>query len=394
MNLTEIHNGAQEATNGTPGQEPEKSTFDVIMLTSVHSATDDRIFHREAKTLVEAGFSVAVVGRHVRSEYLDGIWVDALPAVSTRSQRMLLGWTVLIRGLRLGGKLFFIHDPELLIIGLLLRCAGKQVVYDCHENLYLQVLQKTWIPKWARWALVPVLWTAEWLASRMLSGVVVAVDSMTDRFPRGRTIAVRNYPTTGAMKRLTQGPPLHLRADVVIYAGGLSRIRGIRELVEAFRGPELKHAHLWLVGAFEDSNFEQEILASLPANVQWLGWREHTEVLELYQEAKIGAILLHPTPSHRRALPVKLLEYFGAGLPVVASNYPELSSMVGECGLCVDPVNPVDIRRAIVSLLSNPAKMAEMSAKTRARAMSTTCWEKEAERLINFCATRISARSD
>src|SRR5580658_540874 len=141
MNLTEIHNGAQEATNGTPGQEPEKSTFDVIMLTSVHSATDDRIFHREAKTLVEAGFSVAVVGRHVRSEYLDGIWVDALPAVSTRSQRMLLGWTVLIRGLRLGGKLFFIHDPELLIIGLLLRCAGKQVVYDCHENLYLQVLQ-------------------------------------------------------------------------------------------------------------------------------------------------------------------------------------------------------------------------------------------------------------
>jgi glycosyltransferase involved in cell wall biosynthesis len=359
--------------------------FDLVMLTTVHRATDDRIFHREAKTLVESGLSVCVMGPHDKSGLIDGVWVDALPVQDCRRRRFALGWVVLQKCIRTNSKLFLFHDPELFGVGLILRLLGRHVIYDCHENLDLQVLQKTWIPEWARKSTAATVRITEWLLSRLLSGVIAASPSILCRFPRNRTILVRNFPTTEAMERLAGGVSVDRRADIVIYAGGLSRIRGIKELVEAFRDPQLTNAELWLVGAFDDKNFREEILNSLPPNAKWLGWREHTEVLKLYPQAKAGAVLLYPTPSHRGALPVKLFEYFAAGLPVVASNYPEMISLVGDCGLCVDPKNVKEVRAALVTLFSDPRKTGEMSALARARALDSMSWSREGERLTSLC---------
>jgi len=359
--------------------------FDVVMLTTVHRATDDRIFHREAKSLAEAGLSVCIVGPHDRSGLIEGIWVSALPVQRDRRQRLALGWAVLRRCLRTDSKLFLFHDPELFGVGLLLRLLGRKVIYDCHENVHLQVLQKTWIPVWARKPIAFTVRITERSLAKLLSGIIAAAPSIGDRFPADRTVLVRNFPTASAMKCLGGGPPINRRADVVIYTGSMSRIRGIRELVEAFGGPELRHVELWLVGDFHDDDFREEILRSLPPNAKWLGSMEHGDVLKLYQQAKLGAVLLHPTPSHRNALPVKLFEYFGAGLPVVASNYPEMVSLVGPCGFCVDPRNVKEVRAAIVNLLADRTKMSEMSTLARERVLNTMSWQGEAERLTNFC---------
>lgn len=376
--------------SGSPLREksvshPRSLHFDLVMLTTVHRATDDRIFHREAKTLVEAGMSVCVMGPHDNSRFIDGVWVDALPAQNSRKRRFALGWVVLQRCLRTNSRLFLFHDPELFGVGLILRLLGRHVIYDCHENLDLQVLQKTWIPKWARKSTAATVRITEWLLSRALSGVIAASPSMLGRFPRNRTILVRNFPTAEAIECLAGGLSIDRRADIVIYAGGLSRIRGIKELVEAFSDPQLTNAELWLVGAFDDENFRDEILNALPPNAKWLGWKEHTEVIKLYLQAKAGAALLYPTPSHRGALPVKLFEYFAAGLPVVASNYPEMVSLVGDCGFCVDPKNVKAVRAALVALLSDQTKTGEMSSLARERVLDSMSWPQEAERLTNFC---------
>jgi glycosyltransferase involved in cell wall biosynthesis len=212
--------------------------FDVVMLTSAHSATDDRIFHREAKTLSEAGYSVAVVGKHPQSEIVDGIHVHALRAARNRSQRLLLSIDILRAALRLNGTLFIIHDPELIGIALILRLLGRNVIYDAHENLPAQVRQKDWIARPFRWALAPSAAGVEWFAARTLSGIIAAVPAIQRRFPSRKTVLVRNFPTRSALATLAEGPPLAERKNVVIYTGGLSRVRGICELVEAFRALE------------------------------------------------------------------------------------------------------------------------------------------------------------
>jgi glycosyltransferase involved in cell wall biosynthesis len=358
--------------------------FDVVMLTSAHSAMDDRIFYREAKSLSEAGYSACIIGKHPQSEVVDGIQIRALKAAPTRLQRLRLGVSILSIALALDGRLFIIHDPELIGIALIMRACGRRVIYDAHENLPAQILQKDWIAKPMRWALVPFVALMEWVASQVLTGIIAAVPAIQARFPSRKTVLVRNFPTRSALRLLAEGPPLSERPNVVIYTGGLSRIRGIGELVEAFRG--LDGAELWLVGEFDDLTFRDEVIPNLPPNVKWLGWRPHPEVLKLYREAKLGAVLLHPTPNHRGALPVKLFEYLGAGLPVIVSNFPEYEVLVRGCGVQVDPMNVAEIRKGIAALLSDESALGQMSAEARNRVMSDFRWEEEGRRLVEFCS--------
>lgn len=361
------------------------------MLTTVHNATDVRIFHREAKTLNRAGFVVSIVGPHPATEQVDGILIDALPRASNRLQRLLLSLTVIKRAMSYRRALFIFHDPELFGVGLLLRALGEKVVYDSHENLPMQILQKSWLPLIIRRFMAPVAWIVEGLGSRLLNGVLVVGETYTRRFPKNRTVLVRNF-TLATSAPIQKPIPIEKRRPIVIYAGGLSRIRGIAELVKAFAGLEITGAELWLVGTFDSKDFEKEILVSLPPNVKWLGCKTYPEVLELYQEAKIGAVLHHDAPNHRGAIPIKLLEFLAAGLPVIASNLPQFEPIIQDCGLQVEVGNIEEIRNAFRSLLSDNSKIAEMSRTARQRASKSYSWATESVKLIDFCAQLVSPR--
>jgi len=376
----------EKTSHGAQARECTGATrFDVVMLTSVHPALDDRIFHREAKTLAQAGLSTCVIGPFSSSGFIDGVWIEAIPKQTSRLKRFTMGWTVLKSALERGKKVFIFHDPELFVVALVLRLLGKRPVYDCHENLPMQVLQKDWIAKPLRWVLVPALWFVEWFGSRLLSGVFCAREAVLPRFPKKRSLLVRNFPIKAALEEGRGGAPVQLRENVVIYAGGLARVRGICELVEAFRGDDLKAAQLWLLGPFESEEFQQQILSSLPSNAKWLGLKDHSEVLKIYPSAKIGVNLLYPTPSHRNSQPIKLYEYMAAGLPVVASNFPEFGQVLEGCGVLVDPYDVQQIRSALKSLLSDTAKIAAMSKVARIRVLNSFTWETEGKNLIQFC---------
>ncbi len=367
-----------------PATATKKPSYDVIMLTTAHAATDDRIFYREAKTLAEAGLAVAVIGPHSKPEMLDGVWIEALERQKTRFRRLMQGWTVIRLSLRLRGRVFLFHDPELFGVALVLRLLGKKVVYDCHENLPAQVLQKTWIPRPFRRPVSSAAWLLEWVGSRLLSGVAGARDAVLPRFPKKRRILVQNFPTEQALKS-AEGLPLHLRENIVIYAGGLSRARGIGELVEAFRHIRPEEAQLWIAGNFSDPVFEREIVGNLPPNAKYLGWMEHPQVLDLYKSVKIGMNLLYPIPSHRNSQPIKLYEYLAAGIPVIASDFPEFTEILEGCGVQVNPKDPVQIERAIRDLLSDPARLDEMSRIGRERVLASYCWKGEGMRLVGLC---------
>ncbi len=360
-----------------------KAKFDVIMLTTVHPAADVRIFNREAKTLQQAGLTVCIIGRHYKSEYREGVWIEALPTPANRFCRLLLGFKVLKHAWQFSGKLYAFHDPELFGVGLVLRLLRKSVVYDCHENTPMTVLQKEWIPLPLRWFAVPVVAAVEWLGSRLLTGVVTVNETLWKRFPPRRTIVVRNLPPAALLEMITQAPPLSSRANAVIYAGKLSRIRGIAELVEAFRGID-SGTELWLLGDFSEPAFRHKILSSLPPNVKWFGQRDWLEVLGFYHRAKVAVVLLYPTPNHRNAMPIKLFEYLGAGLPVIASDMPHFAGLLQGCGVQVNPKDVAQIRTTIAALLSDEAGMAKMSRVGRERVMQFFRWEDDGRKLVDF----------
>jgi glycosyltransferase involved in cell wall biosynthesis len=364
--------------------------YDIVMLTTVHSAVDDRILHREARTLSEAGLSVCVIGRHSHRETIDGVTIDPLPPATTRVQRLLLQWKLFQKALRTPAQVYIFHDPELFCTALLLRVLGKKVVYDAHENLPMQILQKGWIPKPIRYLLVPFVYAAEWLGARLLSGVIVARPNILKRFSGVPTALVRNYPTASALRVLAPPTAVEERRNIAIYTGSITRTYGICELVTAFAG--LPNAELWLVGPFEDQELEQEILGQHLPNVKYMGKMPFQNVLTSYASAKIGVLLLYPSPNNRHSLPIKLFEYMAAGLPVLRSNLPELAPLTEGCGFAVDPYDAKQIRAAFAALFSDPSMVAEMSRVGRRRALQEFTWEAEGERLIQFCTSLLSSQ--
>lgn len=366
------------------------SQYDIVMLTTVHSAVDDRILHREARTLSEAGFSVCVIGRHTHREMIGGVTIDPLPAAATRIERLLLQWKLFQQALRTPAQIYIFHDPELFCTAILLRVLGKKVVYDAHENLPMQILQKGWIPKPLRYLLVPLVYAAEWIGARLLSGVIVARPHILKRFSGIPSALVRNYPTAAALRTLAPRTPVEGRKNVALYTGSITRTYGIRELVAAFAG--LPEAELWLVGPFEDQELEQEILEQNLTNVKYLGRMPFEKVLTLYTSAKVGVLLLYPSPNNRHSLPIKLFEYMAAGLPVLRSNLPELAPLTDGCSIAVNPYDPEQIRDAFTKLFSRPNLVAEMSTIGRRRALQEFTWEAEGERLIQFCASLLPSQ--
>lgn len=374
--------------------------YHVTHLTTVHPPFDTRIFFKQARTLVEAGYDVTLIAQHSKSEKVDGIRIVPLPRPRNRLLRMLaLAPRALLQALRQEADLYHFHDPELLPAGVLLKLLTRsKVIYDVHED-YPQVFKnKPWLPPLLRPTMAVSFDLFERLAVWFFDGVVAATEEIARRFPERKTTAVKNYPLLASVRPAQPNVRTKGRAGqqtpVLIYVGVLAEIRGIHELVRALELVDGQYdVTLRLLGRFTDRNFAQQ-LGTLPgfARVDYQGWVSHDHVVEHLERADIGLVLLHPVPNYLKALPVKLFEYLAAGLPVIASDFPLWVDIVGEneCGLTADPLDPKEIAKAIEYLLENPELRRKMGENGRQAVLQKYNWQPEAEKLLSLYAELLS----
>lgn len=99
----------------------------ICHLTTVHPAFDIRIFHKECKSLLQAGYDVTLIAQHGKDEIVDGIRIKGLPTTRKRMKRMLkLPWIALRKALEANADLYHFHDPRLIAIGFMLKVKGKK----------------------------------------------------------------------------------------------------------------------------------------------------------------------------------------------------------------------------------------------------------------------------
>ena len=169
----------------------------VCHLTSVHPKIDTRIFYKECKTLVDAGYDVTLVVQNDKDEVIDGVKILCIDTPKNRKERMLHTTRhVYKRALECNADIYHFHDPELMPIGLKLKRKGKKVIYDVHEDVPRQILSKQWIPAPLRKIISWVIERIEIYAAKRFDCIVTATDYIAGHFVKlnNNVIAVKNYP--------------------------------------------------------------------------------------------------------------------------------------------------------------------------------------------------------
>lgn len=391
----------------------------VCHFSTVHRGVEIRIIRKELASMAAAGYDahavISATPEDVAEAATMGITMHPLPErpgagrFSRMTRTVYDAWKSCRQ---IKADIYHFHDPELIPLGLFMKMCGYHIVMDIHEDLANQVLTKHWIPGPLRKLVSKAARTAERIGARFFDGVITASPKQAEFFRDvarpGRLVTVHNYPllqelglepepptaqgasADGAPSQVN--PPIAPRPSThVVYAGGLSRIRGI---IEAVKAVELADVQLILAGEFKTEEEREEAMA-LPGwkRVESLGWVGRDGIRDALSRSFAGLCTLHPTPNHLTAEPIKLFEYMAAGIPSICATIPTWMAYVQEynTGVCVDPMDVNAIAEAICMLRDNPERAAEMGRNGRRAVMEHYNWNTQATKLQELYQTILAA---
>jgi len=357
----------------------------VCILTSVHCVFDDRIFYKEARTLARAGYDVTLIAQHNKSETIEGMKIVPLPKPKNRIERFLkTGFLLFKKALQQKPDVYHFHDPELMPWALLLKKITRaKIIYDVHEDVPKSILSKYWIPNYLRKLISSAINTFEKIIARNFDMIIVVTADIGKKFSQKKTIIIRNLPI---LSIINEEKPIKLdnKRPSVIYAGGITKIRGIKEIINSIHLLNGR-VELWLLGSFSPITLKEEILTDLDKDyIKYMGYLPFKEMYAYMKASDIGILLFLPEPNHIAALPNKMFEYMAAGLPVIASNFPLWKEIIegNNCGICVNPLDAEEIAKGIEYLIEHPEEAKKMGENGRKAVLEKYNWENESKKLL------------
>ena len=373
-----------------------------VHVTTVHPRHDVRIYHKEAKSLRRLG------GRSVYMIVADGLgdvpeapgdvgFIDLGALRTRRLSRAVLGNIRVFQTVRrLKPAVVHFHDPELILMGLALKPFGYKVVYDIHEDVPKQVMNKYWIPALLRTAVSYGVSAFERLAKWSFDGFIPTTSIVAAKFPSDRTVVVHNYPDPSELMP-AEPVPYAERPPHFAYIGGISVFRGACEMIDAVDLLNQKFgAKLELAGSMEPANYEDELRRRAGwSKVIYHGLVDRPAIARLLGSTRAGLVTLQPTPAHVALISIKMFEYMAAGLPVIASDFPLWRKIIGdaECGFLVDPTQPAEIAKALTWVLENPEAAEAMGRRGQKAVAETYNWDSEAKKLVGLYEALLSGRA-
>ncbi len=359
--------------------------YKVVHMTSAHGAVDDRIFHKEVKSLANAGYKVVLIAPHDKKELIRNIKIVPIPKARNRFERITIS-TLRVLNLALKEKayVYHFHDPELIPVGAIIKfLTGSKVIYDVHENYWQKILSKEWINKKYRKFVSIIIDFLEKKFSSYFDYIVTVDTQIQSHFNGKKVEIIANYPpfsfSTGL--EITRNNAIFK----LIYVGGISEDRGILKIIESLKYLKYENVEFDVFG-----DTDNPILLNLlndTAKVKYFGFVPWQEVSRHLANANVGLTLFQPLPAYYYGEnPVKIFEYMSVGLPIIISNFPKLKKLILDigCGIPVDPTNPEEIAKAIEYLIEHPEEAKQMGENGRKAVLEKYNWEHEEKKLLRI----------
>lgn len=318
----------------------------VLHLTHTEIEGDSRI-QKEMIALCRAGYRVSGIGIALDEDVKKAKMPDEIQVRTIRlfSRRMTflprtarhaiavieLLLKMLPAAIRARPAVIHSHDTLVLPIAALAKMmTGAKLIYDAHE-LESDRNGLTRIQGWLTLRFEKMLWP-------LVNGLITPSPSISEWYKANigpkRTEVVMNSPEVAARTEINE---TYLRekfaipatSKIFLYVGILAPGRGLSVFLEALlKSGSASHVVFMGYGPMRSTISE---LASKNANVHYHPAVSHEAVVAVASSADYGICLIESVSlSDQYSLPNKFFEYVFAGLPVLASDFPDLRRAVSD----------------------------------------------------------------
>jgi glycosyltransferase involved in cell wall biosynthesis len=358
----------------------------ICHFSTAHNANSSRLFDMQCKRLSKAGYDVTLIALEETKKTIEGVKIISFPKTKYRFYRVtLLVFYMLYKTLRQKSNLYHFHDPELFIVGYILKLLGKKVIYDVHEDLPKQIFNKTYIPKKLVRIISKISEILENFFCKRFDGILTVVPSLKKRFLKinKNTILFRNFPDIHLIDNAKKFYKNH-NTFSIIYPGSLSKDRGIEDainIVELYKGK----VKLILAGSWSSQAFEKYCKELNGWKyVRYIGRTSPKKIYSYIKSADLGIHLIHDFPTSRIGYPMKGFEFMACELPFLMSDIGHNRKLFNEVCEFVKPGNVKDIKNKIDYLMNNRKKRIKLGRKGRKKLIKSYNLDIEFEKLIKL----------
>jgi len=361
-----------------------------IIVAVSNDLTYDQRVRKVCQTLFDEGYAILLVGRLRKSS-------DPINRpYKTKRLKLIFEKGALFYAM-LNLRLFFyilfqkcdaIHSNDLdtlLACRMVAKIKRKPLIYDSHEY-FLGVPEIQERPK------VKKVWTKiERSIFPKLKHVFTVNDSIAELYEKDygiRPEVIRNIPNKNSLPPVKTRQKLNLPEDkkiIILQGAGINIDRGAEELLEAIA--IMENTLLLIVGTGDviDKLKARALKADLKDKVIFTGRLPYNEMMQYTQVADVGVTLDKDTNiNYKFSLPNKIFDYLNAGIPVLATNLPEIKKIITgyTVGLLIDNLQPDTIKKGLETIWKENERYLTLKVNAQ-KASNELNWENDASKLVN-----------
>ena len=383
---------------------------DLLLLTHTNPFDDSRVMkyhnsaHSSGYSVMTVGLSrggqnsnshdITIVSSHKKKENWDKSWSNKMGIFSNIPFYFSLGFRITRMGLRHQAKLIHANDQFVLLPAVLIKIlTGSRLIYDAHE---LESEANGVSKKMRRMTLI-----IERLSWRKVDYFVTVSPSIRDwyltKYGNKENSVILNSPSVNPITSDSTRVPsdyfktkydLGDQVKVFLYLGALEAGRGIPIYLEALSRTENDIAIIFMgQGSLESlikqhPEFGKKLFLHEPV--------EHTRVTDYARSADYGLCLIERvSTSDWLCLPNKLFEYVFADIPVVTSNFPELSRVTHEHKLGISIAPTI---QELVQVLNHPEIIPLRTNLSEATSLKEFSWEHQERLVLEIYQSQLKSR--
>ncbi|NVO66032.1 glycosyltransferase [Methanofollis tationis] len=363
----------------------------ICMLTTVHPPFDTRIYHKEAVSLAKK-YDVVVIAPSDEeiNRVVGDVEVKTIKKAKNKIFHFLTLWRIFLSGLKEDCDIYHCHELGSLFLGVIFKLVnGTKLVYDAHEHWPSQFLEDIGIndTNILYGLLEKIILKYELFLSGFSDSILAVSESVAERFNNsGKPLRViLNVPVL--QYSLCVDTCTKNSRELIYMGGKLQTSHGLQECYDAVTRLRADYPDiiLTIVGKLDDRL--NLVLKEDSDHFNITGILPYDKMYKRISEGGIGLVFFQKVSYNMYiGLPNKLFDYMSCGLPVVASDFPEIRRVLEDCkcGILVGGNGRYDIYGAIHYLIKNPDKAREMGENGKKAVEERYNWDRMEVKLFEI----------